>query len=289
MDVDNGMEQTITLQEDVVMDNLFSEFHDFYPFQNVELFPFFDTLPIFDPNHEVTISNLPVPVESSPLNNSLIHKESLKKEILSLVDFEYRYNENFHYKDEVDFKSVLENCVISEIKSEILNCHLLIYYYRIGEFLDKVINELKDYLSKLHEQNIVTGLIKGTGIASSFKKIYKNYGAKESKKARNFFNKSTRVYKVYNFFPNPIIQMHRANKITANKLLKIGGKEWVKEDFEGFVQEIKDEVISNYEKYNLGVGVDFSNEYSNDLLVSNEILENVKKFSLNPSLCIEEI
>jgi hypothetical protein len=210
------------------------------------------------------------------------HKDSLKNEILSLKNFEYRHNQELHYKEEVDFISVINNCVVSEINSELLNCNLLNYYYRIGEFLYKVLNELQGYLSNIHENNIITGLIKGTGIASSFRNHYKNYGTSESRRARTLFNKSIRVYKVYKHFPNPIIQMYRAEKITANKLLKIGGSVWVNEDFEEFAEEIKAEITRNYDKYNLGV--DYSIVFGNDLHISNEILENVKKFSNNPSL-----
>jgi hypothetical protein len=236
------------------------------------------------PTSDVTISS---PVDNNSLDKNLRHKEALKKEILSQVDFDYRYNENFHYKDEVDFKSVINNCIISEIRVEVLNCQLLIYYYKIGEFLYKILNELNEDLKEIPEQNIITGLIKGTGIASSFKNIYNKYGNNESRKARYLFNKSKRVYEVYNFFPNPIVQMYRADTITANKLLKIGGKDWLKKDFDEFVKELKDEVNRNYEKYKL-VG-DFSNEYRNDFPISDEIKENVKKFSKNPSLSIDEI
>ncbi|GBB87084.1 hypothetical protein RclHR1_13550002 [Rhizophagus clarus] len=74
MEVDNGKKQTFTLQEDVVSDNLFPEFDNFYPFQNNKLIISTNPLPNYEtsPNCVVTVSNLPVSVESSP-NCSLRH------------------------------------------------------------------------------------------------------------------------------------------------------------------------------------------------------------------------
>lgn len=106
-------------------------------------------------------------------------------------------------------------------------------------------------MSNLPEQNITTGLIKGSGIASSFRNIYQSYGPNESRRARYYLISLQEFIKFIIFFPNPIVQMYRADRITANKLLKIGGKDWLKEDFEEFTQEIKEEVTRNYEKYNI--------------------------------------
>ncbi|CAB4405047.1 unnamed protein product [Rhizophagus irregularis] len=58
----------------------------------------------------------------------------------------------------------------------------LLYYYRIGLYLNQIELAIDDEISGIHPRNVVTGLIKGTGIAHlfSFKKNqnngdYKNY------------------------------------------------------------------------------------------------------------------
>lgn len=130
-------------------------------------------------------------------------------------------------------------------------------------------------------------MIKGTGIASSFNNVYKKFGNKKSKKARKYFYKSTRVYQVYKLFPKPIAQMYRDENITPNKFLKFGGKDWTNKEFEKFVNEIEVELTNNIGKYESAEGN--TNEYRNDLQVSDDVLQNVKKFTLNLSLSINEM
>ncbi|CAB4405673.1 unnamed protein product [Rhizophagus irregularis] len=51
----------------------------------------------------------------------------------------------------------------------------LLYYYRIGLYLNQIELAIDDEISGIHPRNVVTGLIKGTGIAHlfSFKKNQK--------------------------------------------------------------------------------------------------------------------
>ena len=211
-------------------------------------------------------------------NNEL--KEELKADILSTEDFSYRVNETFQRKEEVDLLGIVTNCIVSEIQSELQNCKLLIYFFRIGALLKKILDCLKDDISGLPENNIVTGLMKGTGITQSFKSIYGKYSSVESRKANYFLSKCMRVHKAYEGFQYPGTQIYRANKVTPSKLLKVGNKKI----FEEFAQEIKDEIARNSDKYNKEgdeIALDFT-------FITNEILENVKRFAINPSLSIDD-
>jgi hypothetical protein len=207
----------------------------------------------------------------------------LKKEILSTEDYSYEIFENCHLNEEVDLLSVLKNCVTSEIQLEVQNCITLMNYFRGGALLNKILECLKEELSEVPEQNIITGLLKGTGIIFSFNNSSRG---KRSKKAWRFLNKCLRVHKVYENFPYPFAQICRSETLTANKLLNVGSGS--KEDFEKFVQEIKDEIGSNIHKYNDGdVFNQHVKKYVNYIdfsLITKNILENVIKFSKNPSL-----
>ena len=81
---------------------------------------------------------------------------------------------------------------------EFFNCELLEYYYRIGLFLNEVLESVKGELTMygINENGIISGLIKGTGILKSFIKKYKKNNDSIKSKARRFYNISNRVYRV---------------------------------------------------------------------------------------------
>lgn len=112
--------------------------------------------------------------------------------------------------------------------------------------LNKILETLEADLSELPEKNIITGLIKGSGIARSFIDAYGNFDDKTREKARDFYKKSMRVHKVYKCFPNPLAQINCVYNISANKLLKVGNNEV----FKKFVEEIKNVVSKKYDEYN---------------------------------------
>lgn len=113
----------------------------------------------------------------------------------------------------------------------------LLYYYRIGLFLNIILNTIDQEISGIHPNNVVTGLIKGTGIANLFTIKNGDLGNKiayDCKKARSFYIKSKRTYLVYKDFPKPLIQIFCAKNVNATKLFKIKNDEL----FENFVKEI---------------------------------------------------
>ena len=141
----------------------------------------------------------------------------------------------------------------------------------------------------MHPNNIVTGLIKGTGIANLFIIKDDNLDGKityEGKKARDFYTKSKRIYETYNDFPIPLAQIFWAKKVTANKLLKF------KNDciFEDFVKDIKVVVNRNYNTYNYQSNSLKLFEESHNIggTISNDIIDEVLRYAKNPSISIKE-
>jgi hypothetical protein len=143
----------------------------------------------------------------------------------------------------------------------------------------------------MHPNNVVTGLIKGTGIANLF--IIKNNDnlddvkiTYDSKKARNFYIKSKRIYWVYKNFPMPLVQIYSAKKVTASKLAKIKNDK----TFEKFVEEIKVEIDRNYNTYYYQV--DFLQLFEESLNIgatlNDGIISEVLRYAKNPSIPIKE-
>jgi hypothetical protein len=62
-------------------------------------------------------------------------------------------------------------------------------------------------------KSVITGLIKGTEIANLFIKRDGTYAENESGSAKNFYQKSKRVYDTYKHFPKPIAQIYFAKGI----------------------------------------------------------------------------
>jgi hypothetical protein len=161
----------------------------------------------------------------------------------------------------------------------------LLYYYRIGQFLDKILETIKIELSKnvdeIYFKNVITGLIKGSGIGNLF---INDDGIFQSKNARNFCNKSRRVYKVYKCFPRPYAQIYSARRISADKLFKIKNDEV----FENFVKRIKVVVEKNYDIYNYhSSSMQLFEDNFEVKTISNDIINDVLRYSKNPSNPIE--
>jgi hypothetical protein len=168
----------------------------------------------------------------------------------------------------------------------------LLYYYRIGLYLNLILKTVGPHVSVMHPNNVVTGLIKGSGIANLF--IIKNGSSDkiiyDVKKARYFYIKSKRIYWVYKNFPMPLVQIYCAKKVTANKLAKIKNDK----TFEKFVEEIKVEVDRNHNNYNyqfdslqlfeesLYIGTTMKD------IMNDGIVSEVLRYAKNPSNPIKE-
>jgi hypothetical protein len=160
----------------------------------------------------------------------------------------------------------------------------LLYYYRIGQFLEKILEIIStenNEIFEIHPNNVVTGLIKGSGIANLF---INEGGDFASKSARNFYVKSRRVYKVYKGFPSPLAQIYCAGRVSADKLLKINNEGI----FENFVKNIDEEVKRNYDHYNYqSDSLQLFEDEFKVKVVSNDIIIDVIQYIKNPSLPIK--
>jgi hypothetical protein len=193
----------------------------------------------------------------------------------------------------------IKACLRPNLSLECLpkNAFELFYYYKIGILLCFVMEKIKsDHsdVSELHPNSIVTGLIKGTGIANLFlvnnsENSENNKIKYDSKKARNFYIKSKRIYLVYKNFPNPLAQIISSDsKVTANRFLKIKN-ELI---FENFLKEIKCAVDSNYDKFVYQSGTPKFDErvFIEDTLkgFTDNIISEVLEYVKNPSISIKE-
>ena len=211
--------------------------------------------------------------------------KDLKDAILTLKNVEHRKYENLVYKDNSSLSNIFENCITAEIRFGVSNCELLEFYYKTGAFLSKLREIVEGELSGLHDNNIVSGILKGSGIIRALINKYGDYNESVKNRARRLYNISIRVYKVYKSFPYAIAQIFRAVDVSGDKLLRIGNKM----EFERFAEEIKSEVDRNCESYNT------INSYSyvpgdntiNFDLITNEIKNNIIKFAINPNLSLE--
>lgn len=141
---------------------------------------------------------------------------------------------------------------------------------------------IADATSEMHHNSVVTGLIKGTGIANLYMKEDGSYCCKN---ARNFYIKSIRIFKAYNVHKNIsriIAQMYCAKKVSANKLLKIKNNS----AFENFVKELETEGEISSNQYGSNKLLD-EIDYFISPEIMNEIIESVLLFIRNPSLRIK--
>src|SRR5688572_30123286 len=203
-------------------------------------------------------------------SSNLIKSEMLKEKILTI------------HKDKPIPRHFDENC-FSDVALDLL------YYYRIGAFLVEIINLLPNDISELYHNSIVTGLIKGTGIANLHKKSDGTYGESEASKARYFYQKSMRVYEAYRHFPKSLAQIYFTNKISATKLYKLGSNTI----FTKFAKDIESKVINNNEyDYELDDAYElFKDRIFNfkALTENTEIINDVKRYIYNPSMRLKEI
>uniref|UniRef100_U9U4Z9 Uncharacterized protein n=1 Tax=Rhizophagus irregularis (strain DAOM 181602 / DAOM 197198 / MUCL 43194) TaxID=747089 RepID=U9U4Z9_RHIID len=139
----------------------------------------------------------------------------------------------------------------------------LLYYYRIGLYLNQIELAIDDEISGIHPRN----------------------------KARNFYLKSKRTYLVYRDFSMPSVMIVCAKKVTASKLLKFNNDAM----FENFVGEIRKILNSNgdYKNYfdqsdTLQLFELFENRFINNIGLSYDIIKEVIRYTKNPSLPIEK-
>ena len=146
--------------------------------------------------------------------------------------------------------------------------------------LDSIKDDIHNEYCEMHHNSVVTGLIKGSGIAKLHLDKNGNYGVNESKRARDCYKKSTRVYKVYGNFTKPLalVKIFGAKKVSAYKLLNYGKEE----KFEGLVKKIKDEVKSCAE-YNYDFDLSQFVENFKFINVSDDIRSEVLKYVKLPS------
>ncbi|GBB90623.1 hypothetical protein RclHR1_17620003 [Rhizophagus clarus] len=211
---------------------------------------------------ESSVGNEKLEESSEDKKSKRLKKDNdMKKAILTTINPKHRRFENMIYLKQTNLSNVFENCVTAKIRAESINCELLQHYFRTGAFLNKILEKLYDKLSIYPERSIITGMIKGAGIAKIFETKY-----------------------VYSYFPNPFTQIYRADDIlTPDAFMKIGGGG--KNDFKTFVNEIKILVDNNYESYNT------ENPLEKNLfdfnLITDKIKSRVKKFTENPILNLD--
>jgi hypothetical protein len=134
----------------------------------------------------------------------------------------------------------------------------------------------------MHHNNIVTGLIKGSGIANFHTDDRGNYHCNA---ARNVYIKSRRVYTAYKCFgfPKALAQIYGARTISGNKLLKYGKEQM----FEKLVKKIENGVNNNYDKYNYqSNSLSQFGEKFEIIPVSKGITNEVLRFVKEPSASI---
>src|SRR6266498_2848307 len=222
-------------------------------------------------------------VDETELTQNIVQSSSLLKEILTIQHPKFSYIPNDALEEY--FLNILKNCYYSETRAEFYNFKSLLYFYRVGAFLEYIkskLDNLDDY--KKSERSLISGLIKGSGIAS----LYTNngiFGTNEQKSARVFYHKATRVYSIYRNFPHPLRQiLCSSGEVTANKLFKIGNTI----EFNNLNSELKREIANNFSVYDniyidlklFGI-VDEGNLFNYNL-ITEEILNDVKFFINNP-------
>ena len=198
---------------------------------------------------------------------------NFKEEILNLVnkDFFYLPETDYH---ENNFKNILYNCSNSELRLDAQNCILLFNYFRVGNYLDYIKKSIFTSIGYRDEKNVITGIIKGSGLAHLYVKDGK-FGINERKNARVFYNKAMRVFRIYSCFPCPVKQICRSTKINANRFIRVGKND----RFDLFVQQIKDEIRKDYYKYN---DDDFEYQINYDL-ITVDIINSVTYYIQNIS------
>ncbi|GBB84736.1 hypothetical protein RclHR1_11300005 [Rhizophagus clarus] len=194
-----------------------------------------------------------------------------------------------HHKD-VSIYNIIEKCINWDVQNESSNSELLQNYYIIGSCLNEIFNIVKNMMAEItddvYEKNIVTGIIKGTKIYTSFKAKLSRNEKNAKNRANRFYNITNRVYKVYKAFPYPILQIICTEGVSGDKLMKIGNNNV----YDKFINYIKSEVNRNFNVYNDlnnysdGLYEEFNIDFN---LITKEILEKVKKFSINPNLEVE--
>lgn len=208
--------------------------------------------------------------------NDVSYMEELKLDVLSLENLNYKVNvEGLNFKEENGFYNIINNCLTSEVYTEVHNNRLLLDYYKVGAYLNIIWNFVNDTdLRDRPYRSKVTGIIKGSGIAKAHIDKFGNYETKDIKRARDFYKKSTRVYHLYKCFPCVLAQINRSKIITGNRLLEMR-----EEQFRVFAGDIEKVVFENYQLYNSEDSIKF---VINHNIITEDIKEVIKNFIKNP-------
>ena len=147
----------------------------------------------------------------------------LKNDLLSKDYPDFLFH-NRKFIVENSFENLLQNCLTASKRVHISNVMSLFYYFQIGMYLDHILNILMkdDEISIINDKVITNGLIKGSGISNLYQKPDGSYNLTS---AFSFYERATRIFKIYSCFPFPIDQILRTgNKISASRFNKLGNK-----------------------------------------------------------------
>ena len=184
---------------------------------------------------------------------------------------------------EEKFEDLLCNCIKMEISRDKSNYSLLCLYYRIGFFLLDIFKKLKTTNPDRDEKFLVTGIIKGCGIANLYRLSDGVYEESTRKRSVKFYNTAIRTFKIYSCFPCPINQIARtASRVYVSNLIEIGNSD----NFELFLEQISEEIQKNLEIYNYNNEIE-TNHFNLELITDN-LLSDIQKYINNPSYHLKE-
>ena len=184
---------------------------------------------------------------------------------------------------EEKFEDLLCNCIKMEISRDKSNYSLLCLYYRIGFFLLDIFKKLKTTNPDRDEKFLVTGIIKGCGIANLYRLSDGVYEESTRKRSVKFYNTAMRTFKIYSCFPCPINQIARtASRVYVSNLIEIGNCE----SLELFLEQISEEIKKNFDIYNYNNEIE-TNHFNLELITDN-LLSDIQKYINNPSYHLKE-
>jgi len=156
------------------------------------------------------------------------------------------------------------------MRVDISNVWSLLYYFQIGMYLDHILNILMrdDEISIINDKIITNALIKGSGISNLYQKPDGSYN---STSAYSFYERATRIFKIYSCFPFPIDQILRTGKISASRFNKLGNK-WL---FDKLMEEISNSVKNDNYFREMIIISDYSTFYK-FYLITNDIIVRIK-------------
>jgi hypothetical protein len=191
---------------------------------------------------------------------------------------------------EKNYEDLLLNCINLEFDLNKRNYSLLCQYYRIGYFLFEILKKFRSANIKSYhsEKSLITGIIKGCGIANLFCISNRKY-KHARKKSVKFYNMALRIYRIYSHFPNPKYQIARTSGgVFVNNFLEIGSSNC----FDQFLIQISEEIEKHYNDYcennaNFNDDSDFILQLITEDLIAD--IKNYIKFPDSPLKSIVEL